>query len=132
MEKIMAKTAVIIKERDYDLYLADIPIYKGMESWSGVEEEAYHFENENEAAEALSGMLKKDPDLVFVHVDVEDDEEIKKGKTGFQLSVDYIPYSSRLWFVKDITEIEALNTAFQDAKDRGEDGIRAIQIKNRG
>ncbi len=124
------ETAVIARERDYELYVVDVPVYRGMESWSGLRDEAYHFESEAEAAEMLTGMLSRKPDLVYIHIEVKDGKEIVKERSNFQVSMNYAPHNSRLWFVKNKTEIEALNTAFQEAKLQQEEGVKNIRITN--
>ncbi len=131
MGKIMSKTVVLVRERKYELYLVDVPVYRGMESWSGLKEEAYQFENEEEASTMTEGLLMDNPDLIFVHINVEDSEKAKN-KRGFQLSVDYAPYSSRLWFVKNKTEVEALNIVFKDATGRSDVKIKKAEIRNKG
>ena len=92
---------VIIKDKKYGLYLANTS-YGESESWTGLKKEAHRFTDEEEAAKVVNLLSSHWVDIIYIHIE---------DKYSFQINIKYDVSGSMIWFMRDVTEIEAIDAA---------------------
>lgn len=68
---------IIIKDENRDLYLRDMPLYRGQERWNCIREKAYKFETVEEAKEVIKSLRRVDIDVSY-ELEPKDKKHLKK------------------------------------------------------